>query len=138
MIDTKVGYSGGTLKNATYNDVKKGDTGHAESVKVVFDPAKVTIEALLDHFFALHDPTTLNRQGNDIGHPYRSAIFFENDHQKEVALKKIKEWNESKKWKNPIVTEVKKAGDFFLAEEYHQDYLVKNPNGYTCHFYRKF
>jgi peptide methionine sulfoxide reductase msrA/msrB len=138
VIETKVGYSGGTLKNATYNDVKKGDTGHAESVKIVFDPAKVTTEALLDHFFAMHDPTTLNRQGNDIGHPYRSAIFFENDHQKEVALKKIKEWNESKKWKNPIVTEVKKAGDFFLAEEYHQDYLVKNPNGYTCHFYRKF
>lgn len=138
VIDTKVGYSGGTLKNATYNDVKKGDTGHAESVKVVFDPKKLSFESLLDQFFSLHDPTTLNRQGNDIGAPYRSAIFYESDQQKEIALKKIKEWNESKKWEKPIVTEVTKASAFYLAEEYHQDYLKKNPNGYTCHYYRKF
>jgi len=138
VIETQVGYTGGTLKNPTYENVKKGNTGHAESVKIIFDPSRVAVEALLDHFFALHDPTTANRQGNDIGSQYRSAIFFENDHQKEVALKKIKEWNESKKWKAPIVTEVKKAESFYDAEDYHQDYLSKNPGGYTCHFYRKF
>lgn len=138
VLETQVGYSGGILKNATYNDVKKGITGHAESVRIVFDPSKLKLETLLDHFFTLHDPTTKNRQGNDIGSQYRSAIFFENDHQKEVALKKIKEWNDSKKWKSPIVTEVTKAGPFYDAEDYHQDYLVKNPNGYTCHFYRDF
>lgn len=138
VIETKVGYSGGTFKNATYTDVKKGNTGHAESVKVVFDPARLTFEALLDHFFTLHDPTTLNRQGNDIGHPYRSAIFFSSETQKGVAEKVIRRWNESKKWPNPIVTELKKAGDFYLAEEEHQDYLKKHPNGYTCHYYRTF
>lgn len=138
VLETHVGYSGGILKNATYNDVKKGNTGHAESVRIVFDPSKLKLESLLDHFFTLHDPTTKNRQGNDIGSQYRSVIFFENDHQKEVAQKKIKEWNESKKWKSPIVTEVTKAGPFYDAEDYHQDYLVKNPNGYTCHFYRDF
>ena len=138
VIETKVGYSGGILKNATYQEVKKGTTGHAESVKIVFDPSKVTLEKLLDHFFTLHDPTTKNRQGNDIGSQYRSAIFFGNDQQKEVALKKIKDWNDSKKWKAPIVTEVTKASGFYDAEEYHQDYLVKNPGGYTCHFYREF
>jgi len=138
VIDTKVGYSGGTFKNATYHDVKKGNTGHAESVKIVFDPHKLSFESLLDQFFALHDPTTLNQQGNDMGAPYRSAIFYESEKQKETAQKKIKEWNESKKWGKPIVTEVTKAGDFYLAEEEHQDYLKKHPNGYTCHYYRKF
>ncbi len=138
VIDTKVGYSGGTFKNATYHDVKKGNTGHAESVKIVFDPNSLTFESLLDQFFTLHDPTTLNRQGNDVGAPYRSAIFYQSEKQKEIALKKIKEWNESKKWEKPIVTEVTKAGDFYLAEEEHQDYLKKHPNGYTCHYYRKF
>ena len=138
VIDTKVGYSGGTFKNATYHDVKKGNTGHAESVKIVFDPHQLSFATLLDHFFALHDPTTLNRQGNDMGAPYRSAIFFETEIQKETALKKIKEWNDSKKWAKPIVTEVTKASDFYLAEEEHQDYLKKHTNGYTCHYYRKF
>jgi peptide methionine sulfoxide reductase msrA/msrB len=138
VLDTKVGYSGGTFKNATYQDVKKGNTGHAESVKIVFDPKKLLFEALLDQFFTMHDPTTLNRQGNDVGHPYRSAIFFTSEHQKEVAEKVIQRWNQSKKWPNPIVTEVKPASDFYLAEEEHQDYLKKHPNGYTCHYYRKF
>jgi peptide methionine sulfoxide reductase msrA/msrB len=138
VIDTKVGYSGGTFKNATYKDVKKGDTGHAESVKIVFDPKKLSFESLLDQFFTMHDPTTLNRQGNDVGAPYRSAIFYQSDQQKEIAQKKIKEWNNSKKWEKPIVTEITKATDFYLAEEEHQDYLKKHPNGYTCHYYRKF
>ena len=138
VIDTKVGYSGGTFKNATYHDVKKGNTGHAESVKIKFDPHKLSFDSLLDQFFALHDPTTLNQQGNDMGAPYRSAIFYETNKQKEIALKKIKEWNDSKKWPKPIVTEVTKASDFYLAEEEHQDYLKKHPNGYTCHYYRKF
>ena len=138
VIDTKVGYSGGTFKNPTYHDVKKGDTGHAESVKVVFDPRKLSFESLLDQFFALHDPTTLNRQGNDVGASYRSAIFYENEKQKEIAEKKIKEWSAQGKWGKPITTQVIKASDFYLAEEEHQDYLKKHPNGYTCHYYRKF
>jgi peptide methionine sulfoxide reductase msrA/msrB len=138
VIETQVGYSGGKLSNPTYESVKKGNTGHAESVKIVFDPSRLKLETLLDHFFTLHDPTTANRQGNDIGSQYRSVIFYSSDHQKQLAVNKIKEWNESKKWKNPIVTEVLKAGPFYDAEEYHQDYLQKNPGGYTCHFYRKF
>lgn len=138
VIETQVGYTGGSLKNPTYHDVKKGDTGHAESVRIKYEPSKVTLETLLDHFFTLHDPTTANRQGNDIGSQYRSVIFFESDRQKEIAQKKIKEWNESKKWKAPIVTELKKAETFYDAEDYHQDYLKKNPGGYTCHYYRKF
>ena len=138
VIDTKVGYSGGTFKNPTYHDVKKGDTGHAESVKIVFDPQKLSFASLLDQFFALHDPTTLNRQGNDVGASYRSAIFYENEAQKEIAQKKLKEWSAAGKWGKPIMTEVTKASDFYLAEEEHQDYLKKHPGGYTCHYYRKF
>ncbi len=138
VIETRVGYSGGKTSNPTYEDVKKGNTGHAESVKIVFDPSQISLEKILDHFFSLHDPTTKNRQGNDIGSQYRSAIFYSNDHQKLVALEKIKEWNKSKKWKSSIETEVTKASPFYDAEEYHQDYLQKNPGGYTCHYYRKF
>ncbi len=136
VIKTRVGYTGGTTASPRYEAVKTGSTGHAESIKITYDPTKVSFETLLDFFFKMHDPTTLNRQGNDRGTQYRSAIFFQNDQQKESALKKIKEWDESKKWKAPIVTEVTKAGPFYDAEEYHQDYLVKNPGGYTCHFYR--
>jgi methionine-S-sulfoxide reductase len=136
VLKTRVGYTGGTTPNPRYELVKTGNTGHAEAVKIIFDPSKVTFETLLDFFFKMHDPTTLNRQGNDRGSQYRSAIFYLNESQKEAALRKIKEWNESKKWNAPVVTEVTQAGPFYDAEKYHQDYLVKNPGGYTCHYYR--
>ena len=138
VIDTEVGYSGGLTANPVYEEVKKGKTGHAESVRVVFDPKVVTYEKLLDLFFTLHDPTTKNQQGNDLGSQYRSVIFATSAAQKEQAVKKIKEWNDSGKWKRPIVTEVQDAAPFYPAESDHQDYLVKNPNGYTCHYYREF
>ncbi len=138
VIDTEVGYTGGFVEKPVYDQVKKGTTGHAESVKVTFDPQILSFEKLLDLFFTLHDPTTRNQQGNDIGSQYRSVIFFTSSAQKDVALKKVKEWNDSGKWKKPIVTEVVEATPFFAAEEDHQDYLVKHPNGYTCHYYREF
>ena len=134
--DTTVGYTGGTLKNPTYEYVKRGDTGHAEAIQVRFDPSKISYEALLKFFFRLHDPTTLNRQGNDCGSQYRSAIFYENESQKEIAEKVKAEVDESGKWSSPIVTEISPAQEFYSAEEYHQDYLQKNPGGYTCHFVR--
>jgi len=138
VVDTEVGYTGGKTANPTYEDVKTEKTGYAEAVKITFNPKVVSYEALLDFFFRLHDPTTLDRQGNDVGTSYRSAIFYLNDSQKEAAEKKIKEWDASGRWKKPIVTEVTKASKFYRAEEYHQDYLVKKPNGYTCHYYRTF
>ncbi len=138
VVDTEVGYTGGSTANPMYEEVKKGTTGHAEAVRVVFDPKQIPFARLLDLFFTLHDPTTSNRQGNDIGSQYRSAIFFSSPAQKEESLKKIKEWNASGKWKKPIVTEVLPAMPFYPAEGYHQDYLVKNPNGYTCHYFREF
>ena len=136
VISSEVGYTGGKTKNPTYPEMRTGTTGHAESVKIEFDPSKVSFATLLDHFFRLHNPTTLNQQGNDVGSQYRSAIFYTSTAQKEVAIAIIEEWNESGKWKKPIVTEVTKAGPFYSAEDYHQDYLVKNPGGYTCHYYR--
>lgn len=138
VIDTEVGYSGGSFENPTYEDMKTGKTGHAEAVKIVFDTKVISYEALLDFFFRLHDPTTLNQQGNDVGAAYRSELFYTNEKQKQAAEKKIKEWNDSKRWSKPIVTKVTAASKFWLAEEYHQDYLVKKPNGYTCHYYRNF
>lgn len=138
VIETEVGYTGGTTSAPNYEQVKKGETGHAEAVRVLFDPKVVSYERLLDFFFTMHDPTTPNRQGNDIGSQYRSAIFYADSKQKEEAEKKIKEWNDTKKWKKPIVTEVVPAGAFTSAEGYHQDYLVKNPGGYTCHYFREF
>jgi len=136
VIETEVGYTGGNFDKPTYNDVKKGNTGHAESVKIVFDPSKVSYATLLDLFFRMHDPTTLNRQGNDVGTQYRSAIFYTSDAQKIVATQKKLEWDLSKKWVKPIVTEITTATPFFKAEDYHQDYLLKNPGGYTCHYLR--
>lgn len=136
VIDVTVGYTGGGVANPVYPLVSSGATGHAESVKVVFDPAKLSYEQLLGWFFRMHDPTTLNQQGNDRGTQYRSAIFYLNDAQKETAEKVITAVDASKKWKKPIVTEITKAGEFYPAEEYHQDYLQKNPGGYTCHFLR--
>lgn len=135
IVSTEVGYTGGQTEQPVYIQVKTGTTGHAEAVEIKFDSSKITYGEILDHFFQLHDPTTPNQQGNDIGTQYRSAIFFLSEKQKQIAEAKIKEWQP--KWKKPIVTEVVKASKFFSAEEYHQDYLIKNPGGYTCHYYRK-
>ena len=136
VVSTEVGYCGGELKNAKYEDVKKGSTGHAESVKVVYDPAKLKFEDLLGWYFRMHDPTTLNRQGNDIGTQYRSAIFYFTEEQRQVAETVKARVDKSGKWKKPVVTQIVKAGDFSVAEDYHQDYLQKHPNGYTCHWLR--
>lgn len=137
VIDTTVGYTGGGANPATYKDVSKGNTGHAESIKIEFDPAILSYEELLRKwFFRMHDPTTKNQQGNDRGSQYRSAIFYKSEDQKATALDVIDELNESGFWRAPIVTEVTPAGPFYSAEEYHQDYLRKNPGGYTCHYLR--
>lgn len=138
VIETRVGYSGGAKKNVTYEEVKTGLTGHAESVQVLYDPKRTNYEQILLAFFRLHDPTTRNRQGNDIGTQYRSAVFAHTENQQAAAKKVIARVNASKKWKNPVVTEVEKFTGFAAAEDYHQKYLKKNPNGYTCHFDRKF
>ncbi|MBI5508941.1 MAG: bifunctional methionine sulfoxide reductase B/A protein [Deltaproteobacteria bacterium] len=131
-----VGYTGGRSANPTYEDVHRGDTGHAEAVQVVFDPQKLSYEDLLGFFFRLHDPTTLNRQGNDVGTQYRSAIFYHSEAQRLSALKVKEAVGSSGKWKRPLTTEVVAAAPFYRAEDYHQDYLVKSPDGYTCHFLR--
>lgn len=136
VIETEVGYCGGELDSPTYENVKTGTTGHAEVVKIAFDNQKVSFETLLDYFFRLHDPTTLNRQMNDVGTQYRSVIFYQNPQQKEVAEKKKKEVEESGRWRRPIVTEIVEARPYYRAEEYHQDYLQKHPDGYNCHFLR--
>lgn len=136
IVSTEVGYAGGTTKNPTYEEVCTGKTDHAEVVLVGFDPAVISYEAVLDVFFRLHDPTTLNRQHNDIGTQYRSVIFTYNDEQRAVALEKIKQVDASKVFRSPIVTQVMTAPDYFSAETYHQDYLIKNPNGYMCHILR--
>jgi peptide methionine sulfoxide reductase msrA/msrB len=136
VIDTAVGYTGGTLKNPTYEDVKQGNTGHAEAIRIEFDPSRISYEQILEFFFRLHDPTTVNRQGGDRGTQYRSAIFYLNDEQKKKAELVKERVGKSGRWKNPIVTEIVPAQTFYGAEEYHQDYLQKNPGGYTCHFLR--
>lgn len=137
VLETDVGYTGGTTKNPTYEQVKTGRTGHAEAVRVVFDPKKLSYADLLEKwFFRMHDPTTKNRQGNDIGTQYRSAIFVTTPEQRKVAEEVKQRVERSGKWKNPIVTEIVDAGPFTPAEDYHQDYLVKNPGGYTCHWLR--
>lgn len=136
VISTDVGYAGGKLSNPTYADVKKGSTGHAEAVKIEFDPSKTSYEKILDYFYRIHDPTTLNRQGNDVGTQYRSAIFFTDSEQEQIARNVIKKVNASGKWKSPVTTVLTPFNEFTLAESYHQDYLVKNPQGYTCHFER--
>ena len=134
VTDTTVGYAGGTLDNARYEDVKTGRTGHAESLQIVFDPSKITFDEILDFFFRLHDPTTANRQGNDIGTQYRSAIFYHDDAQRDAAERAIQ--RAQPKWPRPIVTEVVPFTNFYEAEDYHQDYLQRKPNGYTCHYLR--
>ena len=136
VIDTEVGYTGGITKNPVYEQVHAGTSGHAEAVRVIFDPARLSYEALLGWFFRMHDPTTPNRQGNDIGTSYRSAIFYTSDAQRKTAEEVKRKVDASGKWPRPIVTEITKASDFYTAEDYHQDYLEKNPGGYTCHFLR--
>jgi peptide methionine sulfoxide reductase msrA/msrB len=137
VVDTRVGYTGGYEKNPTYEIVKKGTSGHAESIEIRFDPKKVSYEKILELFFKMHDPTTQNRQGNDVGTQYRSAIFYQDEAQKKVAEKVKAAVQKSGKWKKEIVTEISPLLEFYAAEDYHQDYLVKNPGGYSCHFIRE-
>jgi peptide methionine sulfoxide reductase msrA/msrB len=136
VLETEVGYAGGSLEAPHYEDVTTGRTGHAESVRVVFDPSVLSYEALLGFFFRMHDPTTMNRQENDVGTQYRSAIFYESDEQKRTAERVKAAVDKAGKWKAPIVTQIVPAGKFWKAEDYHQDYLVHNPNGYNCHVLR--
>jgi len=138
VIYTDVGYTGGKIKNATYQDVHNGSSGHAEAIRILYDSKVTNYKNILLYFFRIHDPTTLNQQGNDVGSQYRSAIFYLNENQKSIALEIIKRVDQSKKWGAPAVTKLEKASDFYRGEEYHQDYLVKNKGGYTCHFPRKF
>ena len=135
---TEAGYTGGWLKNPTYDDTHDSKSGHAESVKVVFDPKKLNFEDLLEKwFFKMHDPTTLNRQGNDVGSQYRSAIFFTTPAQKTAAEAVKARVDKSGKWPKPVVTEIVAATQWYPAEDDHQDYLQKHPSGYTCHFMRE-
>jgi peptide-methionine (S)-S-oxide reductase len=132
VISTRVGYTGGDVPNATY----RNHDGHAEAIEIEFDPTRISYRDLLEFFFQIHDPTTLNRQGNDVGTSYRSAIFYLNDEQKRVAEDTIADVNASGLWPGKVVTEVRPATDFWEAEPEHQDYLERYPNGYTCHFPR--
>jgi peptide-methionine (S)-S-oxide reductase len=132
VISTRVGYSGGDVPNATY----RHHGTHAEAIEVVFDPARLSYRKLLEFFFQVHDPSTKNRQGNDMGMSYRSAIYFTSDEQKRVALDTIADVDASGLWPGRVVTEVAPAGPFWEAEPEHQDYLERIPNGYTCHFVR--
>jgi peptide methionine sulfoxide reductase msrA/msrB len=137
VLFTEVGYTGGTLLRPTYAEVSEGSSGHAESVKVLFDPRRLSYADLLEKwFFRMHDPTTVNRQGNDVGTQYRSAIFVTSAEQRQVAQAVKDRVQRSGKWSHPIVTEIADAGPFTRAEENHQDYLQKNPRGYTCHYLR--
>ncbi len=137
VLETEAGYTGGWLENPKYDDTHDSKSGHAEAVKVVFDPRKLTYAELLEKwFFRMHDPTTLNRQGNDVGTQYRSAIFFTSEAQKTTAAEVKTKVDASGKWKKPVVTEIAAFSKWWKAEDYHQDYLVKHPNGYTCHYLR--
>jgi peptide methionine sulfoxide reductase msrA/msrB len=136
VIRTEAGYTGGTLANPRYEDTHDGRSGHAEAVRIVFDPSKTSYEAILRFFFRIHDPTTRDRQGNDVGSQYRSAIFYASEEQRRIAERVKAEVDRSGKWKRPVVTTLEPAGPWWRAEEYHQDYLVKNPGGYTCHWVR--
>ena len=129
VINTSVGYTGGNIKNPNYENHE----GHAEAVEIDYDSEKTSYNKLLDFFFQIHNPTTLNQQGNDIGASYRSAIFFGNEEERREAENFIEIVNKSKRWKNSLVTSLEPLQIFYPAEDYHQDYLQKNPNGYTCH-----
>ena len=130
--DTEVGYIGGENDNPTY----RNHPGHAEGIELTYDPAETSFEEILDYFYRVHDPTTVNRQGNDRGASYRSAIFYQNDEEKQIAQQVIKIVDDSGRWPGQVVTTLEPYTTFWPAEDYHQDYLVKNPNGYTCHFER--
>ena len=132
VLDTECGYTGGENDHPSY----KNHPGHAEALKIVFDPTQTGLKELLDFFFRMHDPTHLNRQGFDIGSSYRSAIFFRDEAQKQIAREMIALVEKSGVWKSPIVTTLEPLTTFWQAEDFHQDYLQKNPNGYTCHFVR--
>lgn len=132
VLDTRAGYTGGHVKNATY----RNHEGHAEALEISYDPEATSFRRLLEFFFQIHDPTTLNRQGNDIGSSYRSAIFYLNDEQKRIAEETIADVNASNLWPGRVVTEVTPAGDFWEAEPEHQDYLQHFPTGYNCHYVR--
>ena len=132
VVSTRVGYSGGDVSNATY----RNHGTHAEAIEISFDPAKLSYRKLLEYFFQLHDPTTRNRQGDDMGLSYRSAIFFTSEDQKRVAEDTIADVEASNLWPGRVVTEVSPVGPFWEAEAEHQDYLERKPNGYTCHFIR--
>ena len=132
VVSTRVGYTGGEVPNATYRN--HGD--HAEAIEILFDPSQISYRALLEFFFQIHDPSTADRQGNDIGRSYRSEIFYTTDEQKEIALQTIKDVDASGLWSGKVVTPVTEASEFWEAEVEHQDYLQHYPNGYTCHFAR--
>lgn len=132
VISTRVGYSGGDVPNATY----RNHGSHAEAIEIIFDSEKLSYRKLLEYFFQIHDPTTLNRQGNDVGTSYRAAIFYTSDAQKRVAEETIADVNASGNWPGKVVTEVKPASEFWEAEPEHQDYLERYPSGYTCHYVR--
>ncbi|WP_107497518.1 peptide-methionine (S)-S-oxide reductase MsrA [Thalassobius sp. I31.1] len=132
VVTTRVGYTGGDVPNATYKD----HGTHAEGIEITYDPAKTSFRKLLEFFFQIHDPTTVNRQGNDLGTSYRSAIFYVDEDQKACAIDTIADVDASDLWPGKVVTDVVPVREFWAAEDYHQDYLEKNPNGYTCHFAR--
>jgi methionine-S-sulfoxide reductase len=137
VVDTDVGYTGGWLENPTYEDTHDSNSGHAEAIRVTFDPAVLSYEDLLEQwFFKLHDPTTLNRQGNDVGTQYRSAIFPQTPEQQSAAERVKARVEASGKWRRPITTTIEPASTWYSAEAYHQDYLRKHPGGYSCHFMR--
>lgn len=138
VIYSEVGYTGGDEKLNRYEDVKTGSSGHAESVRIIFDPKETNYTNILLYFFKIHDPTTKDQQGNDKGSQYRSAIFFQNSDQEKAAKAVIARVDKSKKWGKPVVTQLAKAGKFNRGEEDHQDYLQKHPGGYTCHYPRNF
>jgi peptide-methionine (S)-S-oxide reductase len=137
VSDVTVGYTGGNLDNPNYHDITTGKTGHAEAIQVTYNPEKITYENILKYFFKIHDPTTLNKQGNDIGTQYRSAIFYNSLEQKNTAYNVIAAGNRSGVFGKPIVTQIIALEKFYPAEDYHQDYLEKNPYGYTCHRVRE-
>ncbi len=137
VVSSRVGYIGGNVDNPTYEMVSTGLTNHAEAIEITFDPQKISYEGLLKFFFTIHDPTTLNRQENDVGTQYRSEIFYLDEAQKETALLVIEKAKKSRVFNGAVVTKASKAGKFFSAEGYHQKYLKKNPYGYTCHHIRE-
>ena len=136
ITSTEVGYAGGHTPDPTYNKVKHGNTGHAEAIEVTYDPQVITLSQIFDYFFRMHDPTTKNRQGNDVGSQYRSTIFVSNEEERKLAERAIADEATKGRWKAPVVTTVEELKRFYPAEDYHQDYLLKNPGGYTCHFWR--